>query len=539
MSKKKTVKRIVVLVIILVLIVSMTAGIRSCRKTVSAEGKYTLYTVERRDISTVLTGTATVQPKDTYTVNSSVDADVLYDFFEKNDTVEQDTVLYELDSSSSSSLQRNVERAQKSYNNALEDLQNLNVRSEISGKVTKLYVEVGDEINAGHTVAEVINDTYMYIEIPFSTYDAATFSNGDTAYVVTEANFETLPATVSKISANVTTMTGGIKVQKVTFKVANSGSILEGDIASAKVGDISGLATGTFEYGAGMCKTIKSKVSGEVTKIIADEGNTVSANGTVITLKNDDLEDALDDAVSDLETANDQQDKYTITAPISGTVVQKNYKAGETISAGQTLAIIYDMSYLKFDLSVDELDIKSIEVGQEVSITSDTINGTLSGYVSATSIVGTTSSNSTTYPVTVIIEEPGELLPGMNVEASIIISQSKDCLAIPTDAVRRGDTVKLLKSDKKENLTDEDFDDATVETGNTDTSYVEIISGLKEGDVIGIYKAAIVQTTTENNMFGGMSGGMPSGMPSGGVPSNMPSGGFSGGGMPGNRGGMQ
>ncbi len=529
-GKRKTIKRIVVIIIILALIGSVTAGLRSCRQTVSVEGEYTLYTVSRRDIGTELTGTATVQPKDTYTINSSVDADVLLDFFEENDTVEKDAVLYELDSSSSSSLDRNVERAQKSYDTAIENLENLDVRSEISGTVTKLYVEVGDKVNAGSPVADVVNDSYMYIEIPFSTYDAANFSVGTSATITTEANFEILPATISKISSNVTTMTGGIKVQNITFRVANSGSVPLGSMASAKVGEISGIENGVFEYGMGMSKTINAEVTGEVIKIVTDEGEDIASNGIIVSMENDDLEDALDDAISDLETANDQKDNYTVTAPISGTVVQKNYKAGETITAGQTLAIIYDMSYLKFDLAVDELDIQSIKVGQEVSITADTIDMPLKGYVSATSIVGTTSSNSTSYPVTVIIEDSGDLLPGMNVEASIIISQSENCLAVPTDAIQRGDTVKVLKSDKKENLTDEDFEDVKVETGNTDTSYVEIISGLEEGDVIGIYKAAIVQTHIDNPFGNSSRGGMHSGGFSG---SGMPSGGMA------DRGGMQ
>lgn len=547
MTKKKTLKRIIVLIVIVALIISVAAGLRSCKKTVGTNGEYTLYTVGRRNISTELTGTATVQPKDTYTINSSVDADVLYDFFEENDTVEKDAVLYELDSSSSSSLERNVERAQKSYDTAIENLQNLDVKSTISGRVTKLYVEIGDEIKAGTPIADIVNDAYMYLEVPFSTYDVQNFSVGTQATVITEANFETLPATVNKISSNVTTMTGGIKVQNVTLKVANSGSLLPDSTASAKVGEISCIENGIFKYGTGMSKTINAKVSGEVVKIVADEGENVTSNGIIVSMQNDDLEDALDDAISELETANDQKDKYTVKAPISGTVVQKNYKAGETITAGQTLAIIYDMSYLKLDLAVDELDIQSIKVGQQVSITADTVDKPLTGYISATSIVGSTSSNSTTYPVTIIIEEPGDLLPGMNVEASIIISQSQNCLAIPTDAITRGNVVKVLKSDKKENLTEDDFEKTKVVTGNTDTNFVEIISGLEEGDVIGIYKAAIVQTTTDSNMFGGMSGGMPSGnmsssRPSGNMDGNtgnrMPSGNM-GGGMPqGNRGGM-
>ena len=64
MTKKKTLKRIIVLIVIVALIVFVAAGLRSCKKTVGTSGEYTLYTVGRRNISTELTGTATVQPKE-------------------------------------------------------------------------------------------------------------------------------------------------------------------------------------------------------------------------------------------------------------------------------------------------------------------------------------------------------------------------------------------------------------------------------------------------------------------------------------------
>lgn len=521
-KKKKFIKKIIIAVVITAIVLLILSRLGGGRVQ-PAGGGYTLYTVSRRDITSVLTGTATVQPKDTYTVTSSVDADILSDYFEENDTVEKDAVMYQLDSSSSSSLERNIERAQKSYDKAVENIDKLSVRSKIAGRITELYVDVGDEVMAGARIAEVIDDEYMYVKVPFSIYDAKSFSVGQSASVVTEANFESVGATISDISGNVKTSASGIRTQTVTLKVKNEGSLYEGEAASARVGEISSIESGVFEYGSGCRKTVTAEVSGDVLSLVCREGDGVAKNGVVIKLENDDLYDAADDAKSELESARDMLDKYTIKAPISGTVVQKDYKAGETTSVGRTLAVIYDMSYLKFNLAVDELDIKKISVGQDVQITADTLEGVISGRVSAISIVGTTTSNSTTYPVTVIIDDPGELLPGMNVEASIVLSNSRDCIAVPLDAVSRGHTVLKLKSDKTENLSEEDFDRVPVEVGNSDDDFTEIISGLEVGDVIGVE----VQPRVNNNFYFGMGGNAGAGYA--GPPSG---GGFSG------RGGM-
>ena len=77
----------------------------------------------------------------------------------------------------------------------------------------------------------------------------------------------------------------------------------------------------------------------------------------------------------------------TITSPISGTIIDKNYKAGETSESNQVLCSIYDLSYLTMTLSVDELDIADIAVGQTVSITADAVDDqTYKGVVTKVSV---------------------------------------------------------------------------------------------------------------------------------------------------------
>lgn len=81
-------------------------------------------------------------------------------------------------------------------------------------------------------------------------------------------------------------------------------------------------------------------------------------------------------------------------------------------------------------------------VGQTVEITADALEGqTFSGVVDKVSINGTTAGGATSYPVTIIIENYGELKPGMNVSATIQGDMVPNALCIPVDAVNRGNTV--------------------------------------------------------------------------------------------------
>ena len=176
------------------------------------------------------------------------------------------------------------------------------------------------------------------------------------------------------------------------------------------------------------------------------------------------------------------------------TIIDKNYNAGEISEANQVLCTIYDLSYLTMTLNVDELDISNIAVGQRVSITADAVEDTVyEGVVTKVSVAGTSTGSATTYPVTIRIDETDGLLPGMNVDATITLNSATDVLAIPSAALNRGNTV-LVTADSPSaangtlsEATGEDgeqYYSVTVEVGTSDDSYLEILSGLQEGDTV-------------------------------------------------------
>lgn len=184
-------------------------------------------------------------------------------------------------------------------------------------------------------------------------------------------------------------------------------------------------------------------------------------------------------------------------------MVTKTAKAGDKVEGGSSgaLCTIYDLSYLEMTMNIDELDIGSVAVGQTVEITVDAVEGrTYTGTVTRVSVAGTTSGGITTYPVTVRIDETDGLLPGMNVDAEIVLDQAEDVLAIPSGAVNRGDTVLITAdSPSAANALDQEAPEGyvyvSVETGVSDDSYIEILSGLQEGDTVAYIPTSAGATT--------------------------------------------
>lgn len=520
---------------------------------------------EIRDIQNTLTGTGTLMPINEYSVTTLARGEVLTDTFEEDDYVEEGQILYTIDSSDvEQTIEKNqisLAQSQLSYNSVLEDLANLTIEASKSGAIVEVNVEVGDDVSNGTVIATIRDSATMVLTVPFNSADAQTFSIGQTATVTLDSSFETLTGTVSEIDGVDTVLTGNQVIRYVTINVSNPGALSQSSIASANINGIACTTGGTFDYNAET--DITAETSGEVVSLSISVGSLVSKNQVVCVLSNTSTENQVTNSALSLQTTQltldnsiEELEDYTITSPISGTVVTKEIQAGDNIdstSSVSSLALIYDLSALKFELSLDELDANTVAVGQEVEISVDALDGEIfTGYITKISVAGTTANGATTYPVTVELTEfSDDLLPGMNIDASIIIEESAGAVSVPIGAVQRGDVV-YIKDDgtstaSKETEESEEGAGARagggtvsevpdgyiavpVVTGISDGTYIEILSGISEGDTVYIPQTVSVSSSTDEmsmmmpGMDSGMSSGMPSGMSGGPESSGMPGG---------------
>ena len=535
LSGKKGRRWIVLCVLAVAVIGGGTAFLSRTRaKAAKVETTYTAASVEKRSITNALTGSGTLQPADSYTVTTLVSGEVLSDTFEEGDIVEKDQLLYTIDSSDVSTTET---QAQTNYTQALKAKYPM---ADISGTVSEVYVSNGDAVSAGTELCRISASNDLTIDFQFSYAKDGDFYVGQPAKIYLNGYAGYIDGTVAQIGSSSVANGTGMKMTTVRVKAANPGLVSGDCTASAVVGNYTSYGQTTVKIGTG--STITATASGKVSGLTLMPGDSVSSGQRICTITGDSVDNQLKNAKASLENAQDRLDDYMVTSPITGTVVEKTVKAGDNVGTGSnsnnTLCIIYDLTYLEMTLNIDELDIDNVEVGQTVNVTSDAKEGqTFTGVVTKVSVVGTTSGGTTTYPVTVRIDDTDGLRPGMNVDAEIVLSSADGVLAIPSLAVNRGDTV-LVTSDSPsaanalEQEAPEGYAYVQVTTGVSDDSYIEITSGLQEGDTVAYLRTAA--SGSGNMMMGGMPGGdMGGGMPGGGggMPSGGPGGGGPGGGF--------
>ena len=484
-KKRKWVKRLIIILVIVALLAFLLSRCMGAGQQ-ALSSVYLPYTAEMRDMTVSVSGTGTIEPISAYRVTSLVSGEILEAPFEEGQTVHKGDVLFRIDASSVENniqqLQLNVQSAQLALDDLLEtqsdNQKNRNVTAEDGGIITELYVEQGDAVTVGTVIADVLDRDHMKLEVPFHSADAAGFYAGQPAAVMVDGTAEQLTGTVDSIAA--------------TDSVGPGGTLVGLACASGN----------TFTYAAS--GQITAEAAGDLDVLNIREGDRVADGQVIGVISESDLDSqienariALENAQLSLQNAQEQLEDYTITSTIDGEVIEKNLDVGDNIggmttsgSSASYAAVIYDRSQLTFDMDISEQDISQIQVGQQVEITADALDGqTFTGVVDKININGTTTSGNTTYPVTVLVDgSPEELYPGMNVSARVIVEEAGNVLSLPVEAVERGNTVLVALPgclDEDGSIADITATESRqVTLGRNDDNYIEILDGLEEGDVV-------------------------------------------------------
>lgn len=496
-KRRKWIKRVLVIAAVLALLFwivvrPMLGG------TAAVSGAYQTAQVQRQDLTVSVSGSGTVTPIESYQVSALVTGEILESPFEDGDQVEKDQLLYRIDpGSAQTSLQQaqlSVQQAQMNYDTLASSLQ---VKAIGGGVVQTLHVQEGDLVSAGTAIADITDTSTMTLTVPFQSADAANISVGQAAQVTLSGTLETLSGTVESVASADQVGNGGALVRQVKIRLTNPGALTETTNATARVGTYACASGGTLS--PRLRQTITAAASGEITNLNVSVGSRVSAGTVLAAIGGESAENSLADAALavqnaqlSLQSAQEALDSYTITSPISGTVIEKNLKAGDQLNGGDSgaMAVIYDLSQLELQMDVSELDIGQIQPGQTVEITAEALPGqTFTGVVEKVSVNGTTTDGFTTYPVTILLSEYGDLNPGMNVSAHIIVERAENALCVPAEAVNSDGTVLVAGEGAfaEDGVTIADpskIESRPVTLGRGNQDFVEITSGLEEGETV-------------------------------------------------------
>ena len=433
-------------------------------------------TVVRGDLEVTISGTGTVQPISRYDIVPLVKGKILEAPFEEGANIKEGDLLYRIDDSdlsfNISKSQNGIEKLRINNQQSVESLNNLVVTAPVEGRLTNFTIKQGDQVSSSK-IGDVLNDRKVIATIPFVKPDVDKIKVGQKATIQAVGEWASAEGTVKSVSNAGSYSTDGSLTYNVEIEFENTGTfVIEDttapiaqvsgnevktgvtDVKATEIrgtvhtssGDVTSYYTGKLSYFSSM--SVSAQSSGKVKQVYVKNNEWVKAGQKILELDNDSLNDTvyknsldLKDSQLSLDAQKKQLNDYNITSPISGTVIKKLYKAGDTIGTGSnstTLMTVADLSKMIFTISVDELDIAKISKGQKVKVDADALAGeSFEGEVTNVAMEGTTSNGVTTYPVEVTVSSPGKLKPGMNVNAQILVENKKNALYVPVAAVTK------------------------------------------------------------------------------------------------------
>jgi len=255
----------------------------------------------------------------------------------------------------------------------------VDVGSQVSGKIAKLYADFNSPVKAGQIVAQL--------------------------------DLDLLQAKVDQNQSNYESSVARLEQAKVTLDTAKK------------------------KYERSLDLFNRNLISFEEKETA--EANYLSAKSGLITSQS-----SVSQAKSQLDSSKVDMSYAIIRSPIDGVVVTRNVNLGQTVAASMTAPVLFkvasDLTKMQLSCAVDEADIGKMKDGQRVRFTVDAFPGeTFNGAVRQVRLASTVVQNVVTYTCIVDAENNDlKLRPGMTATVSVIVGESKGVLKVPNSAMR-------------------------------------------------------------------------------------------------------
>ena len=310
---------------------------------------------------------------------------------------------------------------------SVESVNEVDVGAQVSGKITKLYVKLGQEIKKGEMIADIDSTTQIN-----------TLNTKKAALVSYQAQ---------------------LKAKKTAYDVALSSYNRLSKLYTQKATSLDSL------------NSAKSTLDNAKAEMEAIEAN-------------------IKQAEIEVNTAETNVGYTKITAPMDGTVISVPVSEGQTVNANQTtptIVTIADLSKMKIKPEISEGDITKVKAGQEVSFTILSDSQTVYHSVIDSVDPANTTTSAIYYYANVLIDNPDRTLRiGMTTENNIKIANAKDVLLVSNMAIQKRDGKNFVNVLNDKNQPEQ----REVETGVQNDFHTEIKSGLNEGEKVIVSQVA-------------------------------------------------
>ena len=460
--------------------------------------RYVMAAVEKGTIITSVSGSGQVSVSNQIDIKPKVSGDVIYVGAKEGQEVKNGQLIVKIDDSDAQKAVRdaetNLETAQislsqteddlkKTYDDGFNEITNvfLDLPSIMSGLKTILFSD-----SLGNTGSWNL-DTYEHYVEPYYSKKSSLYENDIyyTSYQEAkksyEQNFNDYKS--ASISSDQETIKSLINetyqtTQKVAEAVKNTYNLLQ---SYKKVLTDQNLTVSST------VDTYISNLNSYITKTNSHVDNLLSYKDTIevsigsVPYSIRTAKISVEQKESDLSDAKENLANYSIRAPFDGVISEIDVEKGDSVSSATILATLVTNQKIA-EISLNEIDAAKVKVGQKATLTFDALEDvSITGKVLSIDTVGTVSQGVVSYGAKIYLDTQNEAVkPGMSVTADIITDAKQDVLIVPNSAVKsQGNSYYVELTEAIGGVRQQ-----TVEIGLSNDTSTEIVSGLKEGDIV-------------------------------------------------------
>jgi len=379
----------------------------------------------------------------------------------------------------------------------------ITLRAPIDGRVINLDVSEGKELELGHVICRVVNDSKFRAKIKLTTSEYKLVKEGQKVVLASPEFDGFYDAVITKLNAN---------------PVPNNEGEDEDDFAKGFVhmGEVEGVNPGLIQRKMEVTIGLRSEsdensirffgnkgevegfveeekvlntIEAVITEVHVDDMESVKKDTPIVTMASKEIQDMIEEKLEEIRKLREEINEYSskldqleITTPVDGIISYFEVQVGDTVRAGQWIGSIFNVESMQMWAEVDDIDILNVKLDAPVRVTIDALPGEiLEGKVANVDTRGERGDGGITkYSVYIDVKGNSQLKPGMQAKGFIDAGSAKDVLLVPMEGVfeEEGKTmVEILDENGNAKV-------VPVKLGLMNNKVAEIKEGVKEGDKI-------------------------------------------------------
>jgi len=303
----------------------------------------------------------------------------------------------------------------------LEAVRTVQVGSQISGQISKLYADYNSNVKQGQLLAEIDPRTFQSQVLT----EQASLSSAQARLQSSQADLINQEANLLQVQANLKVAEVADDNAKLMYQRAQQ--LLAKGLASTNDNDI---ARSNAQSASAKVLQAQAAVKQAEAQIRSRQAALESGQSDIVGSK------------AQLERAQINLDLTKIYSPVDGVVISRSVDIGQTVAASLSAPVLFlianDLSHMQVKANIDEADIGKISDDVQVTFTVDAYRSDVfGGKISEVRLEPQTVQNVVTYGVIVGVANPQlKLKPGMTANLTMVVEEHDDVLTVPNAALR-------------------------------------------------------------------------------------------------------